>query len=621
MHKYNLLSSEALLNHILELVEQYRNKPNSQLALDSLRSARQQLAHRWLDTPGEMLESAYSGFLGKAHQTLLQSGLKEDVLTDGEKQFLDREVLPQMGDSVQKSYIHHLLVAILYLYPHQVREDWEVNGVVPDWLLTDYLNFILSFPFYFRAVGEAEQYFQFMHNTLHALHSWFFSDPNVRPKQEIVFLLAHKINSIQLYFNSENSRDIQSKRGDITEFYLRSQGAQIDYTFADSSSTDRKIRIGFLLKACNRSPELFLVLPILEHIDRTQFEIILYVFHIAEPELEEYCSTIVDKVVRLANLSFDRQAEMIRKDDLDILHVGANITSSTHQITMLANYRLARVQVTNFASPITTGIRNIDYYIAGLLTEPMPDAQLHYREQLITMDGTGFCFSYGIEPYTAQYQIDREKLKIPEDTVVFASTANLFKLVPELRETWVKILAAVPNSVLMLMPFGPNWMSRYPGFAFVSDLQATFEKYGVDGDRLRVVKSFPNRAEVKEALKVSDVYLDSYPYAGTTSLIDALEVGIPTIAWDGNTLRARMGAAILKSLSMHDLVANSEEAYIELAVALANNPGLRLQKRQEVLHKMQQTPSFLDGRAYTAQIQSIFVSLYKAWQTRGFFCG
>jgi predicted O-linked N-acetylglucosamine transferase (SPINDLY family) len=241
---------------------------------------------------------------------------------------------------------------------------------------------------------------------------------------------------------------------------------------------------------------------------------------------------------------------------------------------------------------------------------------MHYREQLIAIDGTGFCFSYGIETSTAQYQINREKLKIPEDSIVFASTANLFKLVPELRETWVKILAAAPNSVLMLMPFGPNWMNRYPGFAFVSELQATFEKYGVESDRLRVVKSFPNRAEVKEVLKVSDIYLDSHPYAGTTSLIDALEVGIPAIVWDGSTLRSRMGAAILKSLSMHDLIANSEESYIELAVALAKNSGLRLQKRREILHKMQQTPSFLDGRAYTTQIQSIFISLYKAWQSR-----
>jgi hypothetical protein len=128
MQKYNLPGSEALLDRILELVEKYRNEPN-QLALASLRSDRQQLARAWLDTPEEMLESAYSGFLGRAHQTLLQSGLKEDVLTDVEKQFLDREVLPQMGDHLQKSHINHLLVVILYLYPHRVREDWEVNGL------------------------------------------------------------------------------------------------------------------------------------------------------------------------------------------------------------------------------------------------------------------------------------------------------------------------------------------------------------------------------------------------------------------------------------------------------------------------------------------------------------
>ncbi len=616
MHKDNLPDSKTLLNHILELVEQYRNQSANHIELTSLRSARQQVAQLWLATPQEMLESSYTGSLGKAHQTLLQSGLREEALTGLERQFLEREVLPHMGYGLDRSLsINCLLVVILYLYPHQVREDWEINADVPDWLIKDYLNFILSFPFYFRANGESQQYFRFMQNTLNRLHGWVFGDPEVRPKQEIIFLLAHQINAIQVYFNLENPRDIQSKRGDITEFYLRSQGAQIDYAFTDSTSTHQKIRIGFLLKACNPSPEIFLLLPILEHLDRNQFEIILYVFNIAEHQLESYCQSIVDKFVRVANLSLDLQAEIIRKDDLDILLVGANITSSTHLITMLANYRLARIQITNFASPITTGIRNIDYYFAGLLTEPMADAHMHYREKLITLDGTGFCFSYSNEPYTAQYQINREKLQIPQDSVVFASTANLFKLVPELRETWVKVLKAVPNSILMLMPFGPNWMTRYPGFAFANDLQTIFRKYGVESDRLRIVKSFPNRAEVKEALKVSDVYLDSYPYAGTTSLIDALEVGIPTIVWDGSTLRSRMGAAILKSLSMYDLIADSEESYIELAVALATNPALRLQKKQEILHQMQQTPSFLDGRAYTTQLQSIFVSLYKAWQT------
>jgi predicted O-linked N-acetylglucosamine transferase (SPINDLY family) len=247
--------------------------------------------------------------------------------------------------------------------------------------------------------------------------------------------------------------------------------------------------------------------------------------------------------------------------------------------------------------------------------EPMPDAQAHYREQLIVIDGTGFCFSYDSEPSATQYDINREMLGIPDSAVVFASTANLFKLIPDLRETWAKILAAVPHSVLMLMPFGPNWMSCYPGIAFVDDMNAILAKYGVAGDRLRVLKALPHRADVKEALKVSDICLDSFPYAGTTSLIDALEVGLPTIAWEGNTLRSRMGAAILKSLAMTDLIAHSEESYVELAITLAENPDLRSQKRQEILQKMQQNPDFFNSRAYVAQMQPVLLDLSERWRS------
>jgi predicted O-linked N-acetylglucosamine transferase (SPINDLY family) len=614
MYEDSILNHEALLNHVLNLVEQYRNEPANQSALAALRDARQHLARRWIGIPKERLECEYSGHLGKAHQTLLQSGLKYELLTDLEKRFLAREILSQLGQTLQEqTAIGYFLAAILYLYPHQIKADWPVNTAVPDWFLNDYLKSLLTSPNYFRIFGEHQRYFQFMQNTTDALHSLIFADPNLNLSQDLALRIAQQLNAIQLYFTQENLRDIQSKRGDIIEFSLRQQGAQIDYTFPGrSSSVHQKIRLGILLKACNPSPEIFLVLPIFEHLNRDLFEIVLFVFHLDGSQLEDYCRNLADRVIHIDDNNFERQAEIVRSADLDILFIGANITSATHQITILANYRLARVQLTNFASPITTGIRNVDYYIAGKLLEPTLDAQKSYREKLIAIEGTGFCFSYRFEPYTAQYQINREKLKISEDRVVFASTANLFKLVPELIKTWAKILAAVPNSTLMLMPFGPNWMRHYPGAAFMDDVRTIFAKYGMDGDRLRVLKAFPNRADVKEALKVSDIYLDSYPYAGTTSLIDALEAGIPSIAWEGDTLRSRMGAAILKSLSVTDLVANSEKLYIELAVSLAENPNLRTQKKQEILHKMQQKPAFLDGQAYIAQIQPILLSLCKS---------
>ncbi|WP_019499631.1 hypothetical protein [Pseudanabaena sp. PCC 6802] len=615
MYQHISRNTETQLNRLSDLVDRYRNQPSDREVIASLRDARQQLAHRWIDIPEDLLESSYAGYLGKAHQTLLQSGLKYELLTDVETHFLEQEVLPQLQNNHQKpGAIGYLLTFMLYLYPHELPLRWHGKVDVPDWFMHDYLRFILASPNYFRTVGESQRYFQFMQTTIDALYNAIFTDRNSKIGQDTL-AIAQQINPIQLYFTQENLRDIQSKRGDIIELALRQKGAQIEHDFSIPPPNRQKIRLGILLKSCNPSPETYLALPIVEHLDRDRFEIILYVLQIAGHQLEDYCRERTAKLIQLPNDGLNQQAEAIRSDDLDILLVGANITAAIHQVTMLANYRLARVQLTNFASPITTGIKNIDYYIAGKLMEPLPDAQAHYRERSIAIDGTGFCFSYGVEPPATQYRINREKLRIPDSAIVFASTANLFKLVPELRATWAKILATVPNSMLMLMPFGPNWMSYYPGITFVDDMNAVLAKYGVSGDRLRVLKALPHRADVKEALKVSDIYLDSFPYAGTTSLIDALEVGLPTIAWEGNTLRSRMGAAILKSLSMQDLIARREETYVELAVALAENPDLRRQKNREILQKMQQNPDFLDGRAYVAQLQPILLNLYEKWRS------
>jgi predicted O-linked N-acetylglucosamine transferase (SPINDLY family) len=616
MYQHISGNTEARLSHLSGFVDRYQNEPADRAALAALRDARHQLARRWIEMPNELLARAYASYLGKAHQILLQSGLKYELLTANEQQFLEREVLSQLRDSQQGlGAIGHLLAFALYLYPHQLPSQWRGKVDVPEWFLRDYLEFILTSPNYLRAVGETQQYFQFMQSTIDALYKWISPDPNLKARQDIALAIAERVNLMQLYFTQENLRDIQTKRGDLIELALRQKDAQIDFNFPTHSCDRQKIRLGILLKACHPSPENYLALPLVEHLDRDKFEIILYVFQLTGHQLEDYCRERTDKLVQLVSTDLNQQADIIRRDDLDIMAIGANITATTHLVTILASYRLARVQITNFASPITTGIKNIDYYIVGKLMEPAPDAQAHYREQSIVIDGTGFCFSYGAESSTAQYHINREKLGISEGAVVFASTANLFKLIPELRETWAKILAAVPHSILMLMPFGPNWMSRYPGIAFVDDMNATLTKYGVAGDRLRVLKALPHRADVKEALKVGDICLDSFPYAGTTSLIDALEVGVPAIAWEGNTLRSRMGAAILKSLAMTDLIAYSEESYVELAITLAENPDLRRQKRQEILQKMQQNPDFLNSRAYVAQIQPVLLDLYERWRS------
>ena len=88
------------------------------------------------------------------------------------------------------------------------------------------------------------------------------------------------------------------------------------------------------------------------------------------------------------------------------------------------------------------------------------------------------------------------------------------QIIPELRDTWAKIIAAVPNSVLVLYPFGNTWSGDYVKQPFINKMSAIFNKYGIDRTRLILLNTLANREDVKAVLQLADVYLDSYPYAG-----------------------------------------------------------------------------------------------------------
>ncbi len=603
---------EQFLASLPQYLGDYQKDQTNQVALANIRDCRRQLADYWVNLPAEKLETAYSGDAGKAHQMLLNSTIKYEALTDTE-QSLTSQLAAHLYQGIKTlKDVNYLLAAALYRRADQLLLKYE-NAAIPNWFVNDYLKFMFAAPTLFQKLGEADNYCHYVQGWVSYVHRNIFQNQNSQVWQEIAWFFTQTANFIPLYFNSENLKEIYRKRADIIEFAMKNRGAVIDCIFPARSANRQKIRVGVLTKHFGAMTETFATLPAFEYLNREQFEIILYAINLDGNKLEQYCQSRADRLVQLSS-NLQSQVQTIRADDLDILLVATNITAVTHPISLLALHRLARVQTTCFNSPVTTGMRHIDYYIAGKLMEPTPNGQEHYREQLATIDGPGCCFSYTLEPYTPNIQLNRHSLGISEESVVFISSANLYKLVPELRETWAKILAAVPNSLLFLMPFGPSWTNHYPGAAFVNNMQGVFAKYGVESQRLRVLKAFPNRADVKEVLKLGDVYLDSYPYAGTTSLVDPLEVGLPTVVRDGDTLRSRMGAAVVRSLLMPDLIAHDEASYIQLAVNLGTNPQLRQQKRQEIQQKMQANPACFDSVAYSGAIAKLFQELFSNWQ-------
>ncbi|MGB8687446.1 MAG: glycosyltransferase [Microcoleus sp.] len=585
---------------------------NPSISVDT-KPTRKQIADTWLNLPPAQLAISYAGDTGKLHQALLNSEIKDESLTHAEQTFVN-----ELAANIAKGFndpkaINYLLAAMLYRRADQLPLKYD-RAQIPNWFANEYLKFMFASPNLFQTVGEADNYYQYIQGWVNYIHSNIFKNPDAKLWQNIAFFFSQVANFIPLYFTTENLRDLYTKRADIIEFALKSRGSSIDCIFPGRSPNRTKIRLGIINDHFTPQTETFATIPVFEHLNRNQFEIILYALNTNGHQLEQYCQSRADKLVTLPT-DFATQVQTIRADDLDILFFGTNLTAVNKPLVSLAMHRLARVQTTSFCSPTTTGIRHMDYYIAGNFTVPDATYQEQYREQLATLEGSGFCFKYATESEVATVKPTRKSLGIDDKTTVFISGANFYKILPELRETWVKILASVPNSILILYPFGPAWTRSYPITPFVNNLNAVCAKYGVNNNRLRFVKQLPSRADVKEFLQLADVYLDSYPYAGATSLIDPLQVGLPTVVVEGNALRFRQGSAMLRELQMPDLITNSEASYIQLAVTLATNPELRQRYRQEIQQKMQANPACFDSVAYSGAIAKLFQQLFGKWQT------
>ncbi|MBD2353941.1 glycosyltransferase [Tolypothrix sp. FACHB-123] len=599
---------ELLLTQLCRQITEYQQETQN-YELANVAQIRQQIAKLWLSVETQQLATEYFGTLGTLHSTIQNIGIKEEILTQEEQSFID-EVQAYLAQGLnQQNTIQYLLAAQVYCRADQLQLQHDFSHI-PHWFIQDYLRFLFASPVHFYKLGEADNYNNYLQELLNFLHTLIISDTDNKLSREIINNFAQNGNFIPLYFNEKNLKNIYIKRAGILELFLKNNGFEVNYEFTEQPVNRKKIRLGILATHFTPGSETFAYLPVYEYISR-DFEVILYSLNQTSHPLEQYCKTCANLFTLLpANLS--EQVNIIRADDLDILFIATNVTAVTNQICLLAMHRLARIQVTSGGSVVTTGMRHIDYYISGTLTDPSPTAAEQYREKLLKIEGTAHCFSYGNEQEQVNIEVKRENLGIAKDTVVFISAANLFKITPELINTWAKIILEVPNSVLVLLPYGPNWSNIYPKKYFESYLIVVFAKYGLLEDRFIVLdpQPVPNREEVKEYLKIADVYLDSYPFAGTTSLIEPLQINLPVIARQGHSFRSAMGAAMIQSLDVSDLVADSEESYIKLATTLGNDSELRHHKRKQIQEKMQANPSFLDSRSYSAKIERLFKQLF-----------
>lgn len=205
-----------------------------------------------------------------------------------------------------------------------------------------------------------------------------------------------------------------------------------------------------------------------------------------------------------------------------------------------------------------------------------------------------------IDPHTGKVT------SFADATVVFGCPQSLYKLRPEYDHVLLRILTAVPNSVLVLV----TERRELHTLQFKQRLQAAMQLYAADSAavealaaRIIWVPRISGSDNYFAMFSCIDILLHPFPFDGSKTAADGIATGTPMVTLPTDDLRGRMGAALYRSLALDDLIATDVDDYIARAVRLATD----WQYRVHVVRRLRQLRPFIFDRKDLVDAWAMFL--------------
>lgn len=336
------------------------------------------------------------------------------------------------------------------------------------------------------------------------------------------------------------------------------------------------LRVGFVTPDLRGHSVAMFMRPLLRYLDRREFHTFVYFTNRFEDDTSRACRELVHTWRDCGNISDAALAALVARDDLDVCLELSGHTKG-HSLAAIASHP-ARVVATYLGYPNTTGVPRVDVRIVDSHTDPPGQSDAHATERLVRLDPCFVCFE---PPVDAPDVLPREAASPP----TFVSFNAAPKLSPRVRAMWAGVMKRVPSARLVLKA------SHFSEAALRDEVRAGLEALGVEPGRVEILPPTPGRAAHLAAYHAGDVALDTFPYHGTTTTLEALWMGLPVVSLAGSVHASRVGVSLLHAAGLGELVATSEDEFIDTAAELVMNAprlaalraGLRERVRQSAL--------------------------------------
>ncbi len=367
------------------------------------------------------------------------------------------------------------------------------------------------------------------------------------------------------------------------------------------------IRIGyFSADLCNHAVG-HLAVGLLEAHDNSRFETIALSFGSDDnSDVRRRIKSAVEHFIDVENVSDADLTALIRHREIDILIDLTGFT--THSRSNVLARRVAPIQVNFLGYAGTMGADCIDYIIADRTIIP-EDHFPFYSEQVVWLPDTYQPNAYRANENkrgASQRVPTRAECNLPEAAFVFCCFNNTYKITPAMFDVWMRLLKAVPDSVL--------WLSQTNSTA-EANLRKEAALRGVARERIIFAPKLPEMSDHLDRQRQADLFLDTLPYNAHTTASDALWAGLPVLTCIGETFAGRVAASLLTAVGLPELITTSLDDYERLALKLAREPSLLASIRAKLAQNRHTHPLF-DTPQFTRNIEAAYTMMWQRYQRR-----
>jgi predicted O-linked N-acetylglucosamine transferase (SPINDLY family)/predicted SAM-dependent methyltransferase len=358
----------------------------------------------------------------------------------------------------------------------------------------------------------------------------------------------------------------------------------------------RRLRVGYVSPDFRSHVVTSFMLPVFARHDRARFEVYGYYSYAQADTVTAAMRELADNWLDCAHYSDAELAEQIRADGIDILVDLAGHTVH-HRLGTFA-LRPAPLQITYLGYPNTTGLTAIDARITDAKADPPGAADRLNAERLVRLPRSFLCYRPGpdIDVHAAP--------AAAAGRVTFGCFNNFQKLSEPFFDAAAQVLAAVPDSRLLLKA------QTLETPAVAERVRERFAAAGIEPSRLELLGWEPSPESHLATYRRVDIALDSFPYNGTTTTCEALWMGVPVVALAGDRHAGRVGASLLETVGLQELVARDIGEYVGIAQRLAADRP-RLDALRAGLRERVRASPLRDEAGFVRELEDCYARLWQ----------